>query len=246
MNMRLQRFDSTFLRDFMEPIAINTAVLPEVEPEAPPPPPPPVYGEAEMEHAREASRKIGYAEGFEAGLAQAHTEDTTRQKDTLQVLAHISDQLATLAGSYQQLVSRQTAELSELVLLIARKVAGAALDTRGVAATQDLLARCLPVIFAKPRVVIELSQPMLELAEPALANQLAQAGYVGDAIFRVGEGLELHDMRVIWDQGQANRSVEAIWQEIAVLLQQVPLEPTVETTLPSSTETEIITGATHE
>jgi flagellar assembly protein FliH len=239
--IRLQRFDTRHLRDFLQPIAINTAALEQVEAETPPPPPPPVYNQADLEHAREAAQKIGYAEGFEAGLAQAATQEAARVKATMQAVEAIQAQLATLAASYQQLVNQQSADLTELVLMIARKVAGAALDTHAVAATQQLLQHCLPVIFAKPRVVIELSPALLEVAEPALANQLAQAGFNGDAVFRVGEGLDTHDMRVMWDNGQATRSAATLWQEIEALLQQVALTPT----LTNETTNEIPTGETH-
>lgn len=230
--MRLQRFDMQHLRDFRQPITVNAAVLADpIEAAPPPPPPPPVFSEADIDHARAAASKLGYAEGFEAGLAQAHTEDTARAKDIAAAAARIAEQLAALVAGHQQLITEQASELGQLVMVIARKVAGEALDKHGMETVSALMQRCVPVIFDKPRVTVELSPTLLALAEPVLTASLKESGFEGDIQFRANEQFDSHDMRVDWGAGQATRSGEVLWQEIEALLQHVPLTPTLPATV---------------
>lgn len=224
--MRLQRFGHQHLRDFRGPITVKAmpeAVVEEVV-EAPPAP---TFSEADIEHARAAAKKIGYAEGFEAGLLQATNEQTAREKDTAHAISQIREQLGKLASRYQQLVNQQSAELSDLVLMIARKVAGEALTSHGTDTLAALVERCLPVIFGKPRVTVELASATLTAAQPILTDQLLKGGFEGDIQFRANDTLGAHDMRLDWGQGEATRSTAALWQEIEALLQQVSLTPTL-------------------
>jgi flagellar assembly protein FliH len=228
MNQRLQRFDLHHLRDFRSPIAVNTASLSEhAKEEVSAPPPPPVFNEEDVEHARDAAKKLGYAEGFEAGLAQAHSEQTALSRDLAHTLGRIGDQLTLLTSSYQQLIDQQSAELSELVLMIARKVAGEALHANAADTVQALVARCLPVVFSKPKVTLELSPLMMSRAEIALREHIEQAGFEGDIQFRVVDGFDESDIRIEWANGEASRNVASLWQEIEALLHGASLTPTL-------------------
>lgn len=243
--MKLQRFDNQFLRDFRSPITVNPKAIAETV-EAPPPPPPPVFREADMEHARDAAKKIGYAEGFEAGIAQANTEAHASTRDLAHHMSRIEEHVARLISQYNELITQQSGELSELVLMIARKVAGDALDTNAHLAVSELVGRCLPIVYGKPRVVIELAPAMLGAVEGALRAQFERSGFEGGVEFRAVEGMDPADVRVDWGTGAAQRNTGAIWQEIEALLQQVPLSPT----LPNINETNnndpiVETGADH-
>ena len=225
--MKLQRFDTQFLRDFRVPITVKTAAI--VHEEAPVAPPPPVFGEADLEHARAAGKKMGYAEGFESGLAQANTEAHHAARDMAHHLARIEEHVATLITNYQSLINEQSGELSQLIVMVARKVAGDALKEHGASAVTELVGRCLPVIYSKPSVTIDLEPGMLAAVEPLLRKQLAQGGFDGDVEFRSVEGMEPTDVRIDWGPGAAQRSTAAIWGEIEALLASVPLSPTLPT-----------------
>lgn len=225
---KLQRFDMGHLRDFRGPIVAKTMAAAPAEVEAPPPPPPPpTFKEADLDHARDAGKKLGYAEGFEAGLAQAATETATREKDLAAAMTRISEHVVRLAATYRKLVEEQSKELAELVIGISRKVAGEALDQFGTAAIEGVVERCLPLVFGKPRIAIDLSPKVMYDIEPRLRKILEESGYSGNVEFRSNDALEGYDIRVDWVQGQANRSTKTLWQEIEALLQQVPLTPNV-------------------
>lgn len=215
----LQRFDSQFLRDFRDPITIRQAVE-EAPQEAvpPPPPPPPTFSEQELEQARATGHKLGYAEGVEAGLKQAATEAANREKDMATALAQIVEQCQRLANGHQEFLARQAAEVSELALLIARKVAEESLDARGGEIIAALVTKCLPVFFEKTKIAIELHPETIENAKTVIETLLTQNGFEGTIEFRPNESLKKHDARVDWGNGQATRSTEALWQNIEALL----------------------------
>lgn len=222
--MKLQRFDTQFLRDFRSPIVVNTKAI---EADTPPPPPPPVFRESDVEQAREAGKKIGYAEGFEAGINQAKTEQTNTARDLTGAMERIEKHVAKLSAQYQRLVNEQSEELSELVLMIARKVAGDAIAANGIETVKELMARCLPVVFGKPKIAIELSPKMLPYAESALRNQLQQDGFIGDIEFKSNQAMDYTDVKIDWGTGAAARNSASLWQEIEGLLATVALTPTV-------------------
>lgn len=230
----LQRFDTNFLRDFRAPIAIPAAALP-LEAAAPPPPPPPTFSEEELESSRLAAKKLGYAEGFEAGLAQASTEAAAREKDTLAAMSHIKDKLSEVATTYAALINEQSTELADLVVAIARKVAGEALDARGVDTIVALVLRCLPVFLDKPKVVVEVHSDMLDNVKEVLRPYLDAQGFAGDLQFKSNDTLDRYDARVEWANGHAHRSTEHIWREIEALLLQMPLTPQLPNTNPPHT-----------
>ena len=240
---KLQRFDNQFLRDFRAPIVVNPKAIAEPE-QVVAAPPPAVFREADMDHARDAAKKLGYAEGFEAGIHQANTEAQATARDLAYHMARIEEHVAQLAAQYHALITQQSAELSQLVLLIARKVAGDALDANADRAVAELVGRCLPIVYGKPRLSIELEPGMLGAVEPALRAQLAKSGFEGDVEFRAIDGMEPTDVRIDWGSGAALRDTHALWHEIEALLQQVPLLPTLPTQV-TNHEHIVETGADH-
>jgi flagellar assembly protein FliH len=215
----LQRYDTHFLRDFRDPIAIRETIVAALEEAAPPPPPPPpTFSEDELEQAKAAGKALGYAEGVEAGLKQAATEAAAREKDMAAALASIVEHFQTLSASHQEFMAQQTPELAELALLIARKVAEEALDARGVDVIAALVTKCIPVFLEKAKVVIELHPDMIDNAKDAIRALLTQQGFEGDAQFRTNESLQKHDARIDWGNGQATRSSEVLWKTIEALL----------------------------
>jgi flagellar assembly protein FliH len=227
-NGRLQRFDFQHLRDFRGPIAVNEAAIATgAQAQAPEAPPAPIFSETDLDHARDAGKKLGYAEGFEAGMQQSKTEASANARDLASALNRIGDQLAQLLSTHQQLIDQQSAEITDLVLMIARKVAGDALDANGYAAVRGLVERCLPVVFSKPRVLLELSPNMMGHAEAMLRQHFDEAGFEGELEFRALDMLEDTDIRISWANGEASRSNAALWQNIEQLLRQAPLTPTL-------------------
>ncbi len=232
----LQRFDFGTLRDFRGPIHIPASVVEKLVEEAPPAPPAPTFDEDQLQQARIEAKKLGYNEGIMAGLAQAQVEIDAQTQDAEKALAAIGEQVVALSSSYTNILKQQSLEVSELALMIAKKVAGEALKERSVEVIAALVVRCLPVLYGRPRITIELSPDTLPKAEQRLKEYLVNHGYEGDVQFRANPALAQADVRVDWASGLAERSTATLWHDIELLLSRIPLEleinptPTTENT----------------
>ena len=221
----LQRYDMQWLRDFRDPIELRTIRDTPAEEEAPAPPPAPSFSEAELAQAQETGKKLGYAEGFEAGLLQSLTEQTQREKDMVAALAKVGDALHKLNANYGAFVAEQSTDLADLIYMIARKVAGDALDERGMETVLALVRQCLPIFYEKPRVTIELHPLSLDNAKELLKPFLQKQGFEGDVFYRSNEAIGKHDVKVEWANGEAVRSTDSLWRDIELLMQSMSLTP---------------------
>ena len=228
--MKLQRFDFANLRDFRGPIVVKAAED-DIRIEQPETPPPPVFSEADMESARLAGKKEGYSEGFHAGVAQANADSDLATKEANEVIQRFGDTITALDERYRELLTKESADLSTLVLLIARKVAGEALEERSIETLTAMVSRCLPVLFSKPRIIIDTHPDMLERVLERMETHLRANGFEGDIQFRSNATLHKHDISLDWGAGQAVRSTEMLWQEIETLITRIPLEITFAHTL---------------
>lgn len=223
MVTRLQRFDFGNLRDFRAPFVATALPEDTIEDAPPPPPPPPTFSEAELEAAKAEARQAAFAEGFEAGMARAAEQaEATRQSVDTTIL-QLGSTLSALGQEYRHLLESESAALSQMVLMIARKVTGLELSERGAEATSSLVAQCLPAVFSKPRLTIELHPDAFNETIDRIETLLHSGGFEGELQFRVNPTIGMHDSVLDWGSGQATRSVEAIWQEIETLIAQMPL-----------------------
>ena len=220
----LQRYDFGALRDFRGPIQHAVAQAAEETVVAPPPPPAPTYSEEQMQMARIDAKKLGFNEGVLAGLAQAEAEAEANTAASDQAMLAISEQVITLSNSYTQVLKQQSLDVSELALMIAKKVAAEALNQHSVDVIAALVVRCLPVIYGRPRIMVELNPDTLPHAEARLKEYLVNHGYEGDIQFRANPALASSDASVDWGSGFAERSAATLWHDIELLLSRIPLE----------------------
>lgn len=223
MTTGIQRFDFGSLRDFRAPFVVPEVIVEEMEDVLPPPPPPPTFSQEDLDHACAAAKKLGYAEGFDAGIADEQSRRDAKRESVDQIILAMGGMLNGLQDDYETLLNRESGELSALVLAIARKVAGDALAVYGADATTALIAQCLPVIFSKPRLSIELHPDMFDSTLPPIEALLKQSGFEGEVQFRANSQMGMHDVRLDWGNGQAARSTAMLWQEIEQLIAAMPL-----------------------
>lgn len=224
-NPRIHRFDFGALRDFRGPIIAQA--LEEKAPISPPPPPPPVYSEHDLETARSAAKKQGFADGFLAGKQEAAQESDQKSEDANGAIRALADAISELKTRYEQLLANEAIYLSQITTSIARKVAAEALDERGIETISAIMARCLPVIFSKPKLMVDINPEIFERAVERLESQLQSSGFSGEIQFRLNPELGKSDIALDWVSGQLNRSEQMLWNEIETLMASVPLEITL-------------------
>ncbi len=226
MTIRLQRFEFGTLRDFRGPL-VHVPVVEEVVEEVYVAPPPPVFGEEDVEIARAAAHKLGHAEGYQAGLTHAAEQADAKRVHAEKTVSNLSGRIDDLQYRYQELLNKEANELSQLVLMIARKISGVALDAHGSQGIAALVERCLPIILSKPQLIVELNPEKFESTMDHIESLLHASGFEGQVQFRTNPALGTHDAVLDWNAGLATRNTAELWQEIETLLASMPiaLEP---------------------
>lgn len=219
---RIHRFDFNSLRDFRGPIVMKATNEPLVV-DLPPPPPPPVFNESELAAARAEGKKQGYADGFTAGQSEANAKADQKVQHATEVIAQLAAMTNEMRGRYSELLSTESEQLSALVVSIAQKVVGTMLDSNAAQAIQAVVTDCLPVIFSKPKLVIELNPNMFDSTIDSIEQQLRAHSFEGEVQFKANEAMGVSDVNLDWGAGQMQRSAAALWNEIEALIARMPL-----------------------
>lgn len=232
--MRIQRYDSLDLRDFRSPYDAMHARNVQEAPAEYVEPPAPTYSQSELEAAKQIAHKAGFEEGKNAGVESVVNETHRRDTDASEAMHKLATDIKGLQQQYQDILAKQGSELTELVTLIARKVAGDALDANASKMIEGMVIRCLPIIVYKPRVIIDVHPEILDKVQAHLNTLLREAGFTGDLTVRAGSTIARNDVKIDWAAGYAERSTEALWSEVTTLLSEIALrthdEPTNEQT----------------
>lgn len=138
-------------------------------------------------------------------------------------LSPVSVQLASIADTLRR-------EAAELAMIVARKIAGAALDKDGEAIAADAIANAVRQLKGSPMVIISVAPDSVPQIERRL-EQLRRHGigatlqFVGDAKARPG------DWTVSWGEGSTGFSRDAVEAAIEKALNarlDDPIEPQLE------------------
>lgn len=218
---RIHRFDFNALRDFRGPIVVNTTQAEEME-AIHVEPPPPVFTLADLDAARLAGKKEGYNEGFTAGELEAKNQSDSKAERANEVISSIAQAVRAAHEDYRHILTREATHINEMAIRIAKKVAGDALDTRGEHAITAIVEQCLPVIFSKSRLTVELHPDMFERIVDRIETQIRTHGFEGEIQFRANDTIGLSDVTLNWGSGEVSRSVASLWQELESLIARIP------------------------
>lgn len=190
------------------------------KPEAPPPPPEPEVvepeiSEADLEQARAEGRQEGINQGREEGRAEAFSgiEQTTQ---TL---------LLNLTGRFGELLSEQPrmqVKVAEDALLAAstilRKIVPSLEKSAAIKEIEAVVAECLERAQDEPRLVVRVSEQMLEPVKTRIDALVKAEGFEGKIVFLATDELNDSDVRVEWADGGAERRTDEIWHDIDQIL----------------------------
>ncbi len=190
------------------------------KPEAPPPPPEPEVvepeiSEADLEQARAEGRQEGINQGREEGRAEAFSgiEQTTQ---TL---------LLNLTGRFGELLSEQPrmqVKVAEDALLAAstilRKIVPSLEKSAAIKEIEAVVAECLERAQDEPRLVVRVSEQMLEPVKTRIDALVNAEGFEGKIVFLATDELNDSDVRVEWADGGAERRTDEIWHDIDQIL----------------------------
>jgi flagellar assembly protein FliH len=172
--------------------------------------------------SREDADKLAAKARFE-GEARARQIGFASIDKVASHLSPVSVQLASIADTLRR-------EAAELAMIVARKIAGAALDKDGEAIAADAIANAVRQLKGSPMVIISVAPDSVPQIERRL-EQLRRHGigatlqFVGDAKARPG------DWTVSWGEGSTGFSRDAVEAAIEKALNarlDDPIEPQLE------------------
>lgn len=194
--------------------------------------------EAMIEEIRKQYYDSGYAQGLHDGIETGRSsamEEAARQTEiavqtavAAAVTSHHKQLEVTLGlitneitTSLEHIKTEATAErnmIAELAMVIAEKIAGAAIAAMPVENIKSHVISCLKELRNTPSVVIEVSQELRDMVAAACGNFAAMAGYSGIISVVASGELAGSDCRVKWQHGRSELSQNKIMADISDVL----------------------------
>ena len=181
------------------------------------PPPEPTFSRAELAAAREQ----GFAEGREAGAAEALA---SIEQATAAALAEIGHALATLAPVVAGGVQRCREDAIGIARAAARRMGERAAGDAALTVVESVVAEILPRIVDEPRVVVRVNDTLLDALQQRVPAVAANCGFPGSLILLGERGLGRPDCRIEWADGGAEYDSARLCRDIDEIIDRYRAE----------------------
>ncbi len=199
----------------MEPVApvapVEAAVAAEGEMLPEDAPPPPTFSEFEMDEAR----RIAFAEGHDAGVAEAAEVTERRQAEALSLLAA---GFAQMQADQKNGIESVRQDATQLALSIVKKMLPAMAQRYGVDEIAGVIHECLMQIDDAQRLTVRAHPDLLEGVKAEAARVAEEAEFEGKIIYTADPKLALGDCRVEWGNGGGDRDQATLWADIEIIV----------------------------
>lgn len=194
------------------------------EPPAPPPPnpieelPPPAPGfsEEELLSAQREAEAIGRQKGYEDAKREWDERAIVRETQIITLLESLLGRMESELEANRTAQNAMRGDMANIVLTIARKLAGNALDSQPLGAVEGMVNECLTMLAGEAKLSItvakELEEPMREWLDRLPRADRPTIDVTVDARMQPG------DCRIQWPGGKAERSQEALLKEMEAIV----------------------------
>ena len=167
------------------------------------------------ERVRAPVRRMYSESEVETLIAAARVEGATEGET--RALESMSEAARDVAGAMHQTFERTAqdiealrAESSALALVLARKIAGAALALFPGAEVERALREAMHQAIGEPRIVVRAAPEVAAMLAPRIAEIAHDEGYEGRVQLSEDAALSRADCRIEWRGGGADRAEAAI------------------------------------
>jgi flagellar assembly protein FliH len=170
---------------------------------------------AEVQRAAEAAARAeaeAHARGLQEGRAEAEAQLQGRMADAMSRLALAATSLIAQADARD---AEREAQAVEVAILIARKVAGDALDAAPLSGIGEVARAALQHLRGVPHLVVRVHDSLVEEAETLVKRLARERGYEGRLVVIGDPDMPAGDARIEWADGGVVRERARI--EAAVL-----------------------------
>lgn len=176
-----------------------------------------------VRHDAEAMKSEAYAQGLEDGKNQALHGIEAQTKDAL---GQVAQAVHALFSQRQQLETGLKQDMVQLAYTIASKLAPALIRQYPMAEIEALIEDCLATAATEPRLVIRVSEQLLDPINEKIEDLKAATGFPGDVVLIAEGTLGPMDCRVEWPDGGSDRKYELIRGEIEAAVQRFVMSET--------------------
>lgn len=212
-------------QDFSETLPMRQSSKAEAEPAPvqPEEPAPPSFSEEELSAAQREAEAIGRQKGYEDAKREWDEQAMAREVQLLTLLENLTARLDVELAGQEQLRTSQRADMANIVLMIARKLVGSAMESQPLGAIEPIVNECLTMLAGEAKLAIEVCTDLkapLEKYVATLQRQGQALEIIADAQMQAG------DCRIQWPGGKAERNQEALWQEMEKIVMRALVAPT--------------------
>ncbi|MDJ1158122.1 FliH/SctL family protein [Chelatococcus sp. SYSU_G07232] len=154
-----------------------------------------------------AAEERGYARGLADGQSLVRNETATQLALTVERLAQ---QLATLVAERDAVAAAAEDAAVAFAVLLARKIAGAALDTQPLAAVEDAARDCLRHLRGVPHVVVRVGLSFVDAVDEMMGRLARERGFEGRIVVLGDPDMMPSDVRIEWADGGLVRDRAAL------------------------------------
>jgi flagellar assembly protein FliH len=173
---------------------------------------------AEMERAVQEARQ----QAFEDGKNQALSEI---EAATLASLQQLGGTAQSLFDQRKQIETTMQQDMVQLAYGIASKLAPALMEREPMHEMEALIVECLQTVRNEPRLVIRVSEDMLDPLTARIDTLKKSAGFDGNIVVIGEENLANNDCHMEWAEGGTSRRYGEVQKQIETLVQKYVMAP---------------------
>lgn len=165
------------------------------------------YSAKQIETLRETS--------FDAGVADGEArERATAERLQAEALRTIASRFTAIAELHVPTLERVADEATNLAMAVARKVSPALMRRQPLAELEGMLHEFLARLIDEPRVVVRVSDALIDPLSERLDGLAADCGFAGRVVLLPDAELSGTDCRMEWADGGVDRKTEDIWSDL--------------------------------
>ena len=153
-----------------------------------------------VEHERRSkdAESVAHRKGFDAGLAQAKTEDTAR---IAHAMTRIADQLERLDRALVAIETRLETEAVQVAVAVASKLAPELIAREPFAEMSALATESFRQLVTTPQIVVHTAADIHDTAKAKLEDIARSRGYEGRLSVQSDASMAQGDCRIEWTDG---------------------------------------------
>lgn len=164
-------------------------------------------------HAEEISvaKSVAYAEGYEQGRAAALADIEAATQASLQ---RLTENMSVIFSDLDRVCNTLAHQATDLTLLIAKSIAGFAINRSVYANIDTLIEQILEQHAMAPRLVIRVADALLDGAKTRIEALAATYGFQGRIIYLSDPELQPGDCLIEWADGGIESRINDREQEV--------------------------------